>query len=227
MRGYFRRQYTDLLVCSVRARQHLHDHRSVRPSPLQKPLGLATLLYATTLSGPAPARTLHDKNTGRNMFSGLSGHRAGILFLVAVILAFAEGGLWAARKRVNASFPDDSLIPRPSNVFRRTRARPEIHEHPIPKLMSEAETRYRNLLGKQSKTLPQAVAEYKRRYGRNPPRGFDDWWRFAQENNVVMIDEYNNINEDLAPFWTLSGEQMRERATAVRTHASLYCPQEV
>ena len=93
--------------------------------------------------------------------------------------------------------------------------------------MAEAETRYRNLLGKQSKTLPQAVAEYKRRYGRNPPRGFDDWWRFAQENNVVMIDEYNNINEDLAPFWTLSGEQMRERATAVRTHASLYCPQEV
>ena len=87
--------------------------------------------------------------------------------------------------------------------------------------MAEAENKYRNLLSRQSQTLEAAVKEYQRRYGRKPPRGFDDWWRFAQENHVVMIDEYNNINEDLAPFWTLSGEQMRERAIAVRVHACL------
>ncbi|KZT65002.1 glycosyltransferase family 90 protein [Daedalea quercina L-15889] len=148
------------------------------------------------------------------MYNGLSGNRAGLLFLVVVIIAFTEGGLWVARKRANTSFPDNSLMSSASNLmsFRKGHARPEITEHPIPTLMAEAETKYRDLLAKQSRTLAEAVKEYNRRYGRNPPQGFDDWWRFAQENHVVMIDEYDNINEDLAPFWTLSGEEMRERA---------------
>ena len=41
----------------------------------------------------------------------------------------------------------------------------------------------------QSKTLKQARAEYKRRYKRSPPRGFDDWYAFAIDNNFILIDE--------------------------------------
>lgn len=88
-------------------------------------------------------------------------------------------------------------------------------DHPIPRLMADAEDKFRALLGKQSRTLSAAVKEYKRRYGRKPPRGFDEWWKFAKENNVKMIDEYDGLVEDLAPFWEISGEELRRRAWQV------------
>jgi hypothetical protein len=31
-------------------------------------------------------------------------------------------------------------------------------------------------LARQSRTLEEAVREYKRRHGRNPPKGFDKWY---------------------------------------------------
>lgn len=47
--------------------------------------------------------------------------------------------------------------------------------HPIQVLIERAEKRWKDKVARQSRTLSQAVAEYKRRYRRNPPRGFDDW----------------------------------------------------
>ncbi|TDL15140.1 glycosyltransferase family 90 protein [Rickenella mellea] len=81
--------------------------------------------------------------------------------------------------------------------------------------MAEAEDKYRKLLAKQSKTLVDAVNEYRRRYGREPPRGFGDWWKFAVEHDVKMMDEYDGMVEDLAPFWELPGEELRRRAVQV------------
>jgi hypothetical protein len=65
--------------------------------------------------------------------------------------------------------------------------------------------------------LRAAVKEYKRRYGHNPPKGFDAWWRFAQANNVKMVDEYDGLFSDLEPFWGMTGEEFRERAFQVCT----------
>ena len=48
-------------------------------------------------------------------------------------------------------------------------------EHPIPQLLKLGERRWQEMIGRQSKTLAEAVDEYKRRYGRQPPRGFDLW----------------------------------------------------
>ena len=48
-------------------------------------------------------------------------------------------------------------------------------EHPIHELIRNATYQWDSLLARQSKTLGEAVSEYKRRYNRNPPRGFDDW----------------------------------------------------
>ncbi|KAI0649897.1 capsular associated protein [Trametes meyenii] len=147
------------------------------------------------------------------MYEGHSGHKKGLIFLTAVVIVFMQGGLWAARRQDTDNFPDNSLVPTSHYLpFSRGNARPTIKEHPIPKLMSDAETKFRELLSRQSQTLEEAVKEYERRYHRKPPSGFDRWWHFAQDNGVVMIDEYDNINEDLAPFWELSGEQMRWRA---------------
>ena len=84
--------------------------------------------------------------------------------------------------------------------------------------MEDAKDAFAKRLARQSKTLPEAVAEYKRRYGRDPPRGFDDWWAFTQENDFKLVDEFDAIVEDLAPFWELSGEELRRRTFQVSVY---------
>lgn len=88
---------------------------------------------------------------------------------------------------------------------------PQTQSHPINVLMTEAAERYDHLLSSQSTTLEAAIDEYRRRYNRNPPKGFDDWFNFAIENNVTMIDEYDSLMKDFLPFWELSGQEFRER----------------
>ena len=47
--------------------------------------------------------------------------------------------------------------------------------HPIYELTARAEVAWEQKLKAASKTLPEAVNEYRRRYGRSPPLGFDLW----------------------------------------------------
>ncbi|KAH7106860.1 hypothetical protein BKA62DRAFT_740679 [Auriculariales sp. MPI-PUGE-AT-0066] len=81
--------------------------------------------------------------------------------------------------------------------------------------MREAITKHTAFLNRQSKTFDAAVAEYKRRYKMDPPKGFDEWWSFAVENDVKVIDDYDNLMRDLAPFRALSGEEIRRRVYQV------------
>ncbi|THH09010.1 hypothetical protein EW145_g2318 [Phellinidium pouzarii] len=129
----------------------------------------------------------------------------GYLFAICIFFAFLQAGLYAARRQPVASV--QRLSQRQNNDISP--------KHPIPKLMAEAEDKFRGLLSRQSKTLEQAVAEYKKRYGRNPPKGFDHWFKFVKDNNIKMVDEYNAINEDLSPFMELSGEELRRRVNQV------------
>ncbi|PSS34204.1 hypothetical protein PHLCEN_2v1754 [Hermanssonia centrifuga] len=144
----------------------------------------------------------------------MSGAKRGIFFTVIVFAIFLQGGLWAARKATQDIFPDNSLVPKPKLLsLMKADSRASIKEHPIPALMTEAENNFRHLLSKQSKTLAQAVAEYKSRFKRDPPRGFDQWWNFVRDNDVLMVDEYNAITEDLAPFWDITPAELRFRAS--------------
>ncbi|KAJ3787388.1 hypothetical protein GGU10DRAFT_426870 [Lentinula aff. detonsa] len=99
-------------------------------------------------------------------------------------------------------------------------------------MMKEAEERFQAKIERQSKTLPQAIEEYKRRYGMSPPKGFDAWWEFAQKNEVVLVDEYDTLMRDLAPFYALrgldrhgwalgGGPEMRRRIAEVASVASI------
>ena len=47
--------------------------------------------------------------------------------------------------------------------------------HPIFELISRAETEWETKLRSASKTFQEVVQEYKRRYNRAPPKGFDLW----------------------------------------------------
>ena len=47
--------------------------------------------------------------------------------------------------------------------------------HPIFELISRAEKEWEDKLRRASTTFPEVVQEYKRRYKRAPPKGFDLW----------------------------------------------------
>ncbi|KAL4248591.1 Protein O-Glucosyltransferase/Glycosyltransferase 90 [Abortiporus biennis] len=148
------------------------------------------------------------------LYESLPGHKRGLVFFIAICVIFTQAGIWAGRKRAQDNFPDQSLVQKSKLPFVKSEdTRPSIKEHPIPQLMGEAEVNYRNLLSRQSKTLKEAIAEYKKRYGRVPPPGFEEWWQFVEDNDVIMRDEYDAINEDLAPFWEIPPQELRKRAT--------------
>ena len=55
-----------------------------------------------------------------------------------------------------------------------------VSAHPIKQLIKDAKDNWDAKNARQSKTLKQAVAEYKRRNGgMKPPMGFDKWWKFV------------------------------------------------
>ncbi|WOO78997.1 Beta-1,2-xylosyltransferase 1 [Vanrija pseudolonga] len=89
-------------------------------------------------------------------------------------------------------------------------------QHPIYDLITRSNQAWETKLERASKTLDQAVKEYRRRYGRNPPRGFDKWWAWAQKHNIKLPDEYDQIHEDLEPYWAISPAELRK----LRTEAS-------
>lgn len=84
--------------------------------------------------------------------------------------------------------------------------------HPIPKLIQDAEARYKQMQESQSNSLSEAVIEYRRRYNMNPPPGFDKWYEYAKNRNSVIIDDYDTIYHSLKPFWGLPPHEIRKRA---------------
>lgn len=90
-----------------------------------------------------------------------------------------------------------------------------LETHPIMTLIERGKIEWESKVKRQSKTLKEAVVEYKRRYGRKPPAGFDRWFAFAKENKVILVDEYDQISRDLYPFWALPPDELRSRAESI------------
>lgn len=88
-----------------------------------------------------------------------------------------------------------------------------VDPHPIAHLMEEADRTFRQYEGGISKTFKQTVDKYRSKYGRHPPPGFKDWYQFARNKNIFNIDDFEQIMDDLQPFWAV------EPAT-IRTHAA-------
>lgn len=67
-------------------------------------------------------------------------------------------------------------------------------------------------MSRQSRSLEEAVVEYRRRNkGREPPRGFDSWWQFVQTHRILLPDEYDPIMEGLTPFFGMSTDEIKAR----------------
>ncbi|KAF5391052.1 hypothetical protein D9757_003999 [Collybiopsis confluens] len=85
--------------------------------------------------------------------------------------------------------------------------------HPIFELMKRAEEEWSEKLRKASSSLDEAIGEYRRRYRRNPPKGFDKWWAYVQAHDVQLPDEYDQIDHDLRPFFGLEPSYLIELQT--------------
>ncbi|CAG8139250.1 unnamed protein product [Penicillium nalgiovense] len=84
-------------------------------------------------------------------------------------------------------------------------------DHPISKLTSGASQSFNETLIRQSRSLKDAVTEYRRRYNMPPPPHFDKWYEFATQRNTILIDEYDTIYHSVQPFWGLFPSTIRSR----------------
>ncbi|EEB89018.1 hypothetical protein MPER_12940 [Moniliophthora perniciosa FA553] len=80
--------------------------------------------------------------------------------------------------------------------------------HPIFELIKRAEEAWTTKLQTASTSLEEAVGEYKRRYKRKPPKGFDKWR--VGLHDVQLPDEYDQIYHDLEPFWGINPKDLQE-----------------
>ncbi|KAG6040904.1 hypothetical protein E4U41_006752, partial [Claviceps citrina] len=118
--------------------------------------------------------------------------------------------------------PSESAAPRAIGYRTKPRSMPRRADahHPIEHLSEAAQDDFARTLGRQSKTLEEALGEYRRRYGLPPPPHFDKWFAFARENDVQLLDEFDAIHELLTPFWGLRPETIRSRAREALGHGN-------
>ncbi|KAF2797299.1 glycosyltransferase family 90 protein [Melanomma pulvis-pyrius CBS 109.77] len=100
--------------------------------------------------------------------------------------------------------------------------RPDVHggqisSHPITTLIGLANETHGEWASQahQSRSLPEAVGRYRERYFRDPPPGFEKWYEYATSRNSVIIDDFDNIEIDLAPFSSLSPAELRSRTAEI------------
>jgi hypothetical protein len=72
--------------------------------------------------------------------------------------------------------------------------------HPIELLHLSGKRKYDNMLSSQSKSVGAAITEYRRRYHRDPPQGFDRWAQLALDNDMLFIDEFDGMTKAFEPY---------------------------
>lgn len=124
-------------------------------------------------------------------------------------------------KSPNEPIPHDSSPPpppkplKPPQYYQQAASQgsfPPEKPHPVARLVQNAEKDFDHLRSRQSRTLADAVQEYRRRYNMHPPPHFDKWFEFAQAKGVQIVDDYDTIYHSLLPFWGLRPQTIRERA---------------
>jgi hypothetical protein len=84
--------------------------------------------------------------------------------------------------------------------------------HPIAQLMQDADVQFRAYETGVSTTFRQTLEKYRSKYGRHPPPAFAEWYKFARKRNVFNVDDFEQIMDDLRPFWAINASEIRIRA---------------
>jgi hypothetical protein len=113
---------------------------------------------------------------------------------------------------VNHSDPNS-----PTAYGRPTKSHPGVsssHKHPIDTLINEGERAFDDLMSRESQTLEQAAAAYRKRRGRHPPPNFNLWWEFAKNRSAVVVEDFfDQVYHDLEPFWGIDPAVIRREAS--------------
>lgn len=90
-------------------------------------------------------------------------------------------------------------------------------EHPIATLIDVATVEHEQWASQahRSRSLAEAVVHYRQRYRRDPPPNFDKWYQFAVGRNSIVIDDFDNIEQDLKPFSSFNPDDLRLRTATV------------
>jgi hypothetical protein len=127
-----------------------------------------------------------------------------VTFILALLLI-----LYSVHISLHARVTDVSAIPKSST---KASSRPKndngYSPEAIKRRIQAAQTQAQALTKNQSTTPEDAVAEYKRRYRRDPPPGFTEWAQFALDHNSKVIDDFDQIDRDLAPYRTAEAQQV-------------------
>lgn len=83
--------------------------------------------------------------------------------------------------------------------------------HTVACHIRNAQAKFKKMQRRQSRTYKQAVNTYVAQYQRQPPPGFREWFDFAKANNAPVIDDYGQIEKDLAPLRSVPAAVLRER----------------
>ncbi|KAI9839043.1 MAG: capsule-associated protein CAP1 [Thelocarpon superellum] len=182
---------------------------------------------------------LYDEQTGKPSHT-LQCHfysELGVkLLLLVVILSFITLTIWQLRRQESLpdlpDLPDLHHLPNLPNLPNLPELPIHLHNplthpsvdpflatadplgpdtHPIHRLVVEAQHGFEAVKSRQSQTLADAVADYRRRYQIPPPPNFDKWFKFAKKRKVQLIDEYDTIHHSLLPFWGLEPATIRAR----------------
>jgi hypothetical protein len=78
--------------------------------------------------------------------------------------------------------------------------------------MHDADIAWNEYEESRSTTFKETVAKYRRKYGRHPPPGFQNWYKFARDRNVHNIDDFEQVMDDLRPFWGVHPSVIRSYA---------------
>lgn len=90
--------------------------------------------------------------------------------------------------------------------------------HPILPLLLSARSAWMTLLRAQPTSLQDARDAYTRRYAPlSPPPGFDAWYAFARQRNFTLLDRFDSLMADLAPFRDISPNELRRRTSELAT----------
>lgn len=86
--------------------------------------------------------------------------------------------------------------------------------HPIDNLINEAQQLQDDRLSHQITSLHGAVYTYRQRRRRHPPPGYEKWYARAVSSQAVIVESFfDQIYEDLEPFWGVEPASIRGALT--------------
>ena len=89
----------------------------------------------------------------------------------------------------------------------------QLDNHPVDEIINDANTLHQNWLKKaqSAESLADALSQYRIRYHRSPPPMFDIWFQWAKSKKSYIMNDFNQIHDDLAPFWGMDPQEIRQQ----------------